>query len=663
MRPGRFGTRGTGAPLFVAYAVASLVPVLVLGAVLAQGNRQDGIQRGLEYGRAQAAVIEETAIAPALSGDDLSEGLSVAEQHRLQSATDLAIFRGSVVRLALRSFDGAVVFSDDGSVYSSLPPTDPAFVAAAAGGTSVAILDEDVPGRAIRVLQPVIANASGRSVGVLEIHLPYDSIAADVHDATVRTYWRLGAGLGLLYLVLAAISWSTTRRLRRHAAQREHEARHDPLTGLPNRELFRLRLEAATRRDDGGAVVLLDLDRFKEVNDTLGHHAGDELLTIVAQRLSDALRTDDTVARLGGDEFGLLLRGVDDEHRAKQMLNVVLERLSEEVVLDGVPLTIEASVGVALLPRHANDVESLLRCADAAMYSGKRGTAGVVVYDPSVAPRATRHLTIQRDMRKAIEEGELVLHYQPKIDLETGRTTGQEALLRWQHPALGLLPPVEFLPAVENSGLIDPLTEWVLRRALDDCSRWTAEGRDWDVAVNVSARNLESPLFVGTVTRLVADSGVDPRLVHLELTETALAVDVAATAVTLDALALAGVRVALDDFGVGYASLSHLRTLALSEVKIDRAFVMGLEHSDEDREVVRSLILLAHGLGLTVTAEGVETSSGAEWLRSVGCDSAQGFYFARPAPWEDLFDRPGEPAAPQISGTRSRSATTQEATP
>ena len=634
-----FGTKGTGARLFVAYAVASLVPVLALGAVLAHGNQQDGIQRGLEYGRAQAAVIEETAIAPALSGDDLSAGLSGGEQQRLQSATDLAIFRGSVVRLRLRSFDGVVVFSDDGAVDGGLPPSDPAFVTASAGGTDVAILDDDVPGRAIRVLQPVVANASGRSVGVLEIYLPYDAVAAEVRAATVRTYWRLGAGLGLLYVVLGAISWSTTRRLRRHAAHREHESLHDPLTGLPNRALFRLRLEAATRRGDAGAVVLADLDRFKEVNDTLGHLAGDELLRVVSRRLTDALRTDDTVARLGGDEFGLLLADVDDADEAQEMLGRVRDQLSAEIVLDGVPLTIEASFGVALHPQHANDVECLLRCADSAMYRGKRGTAGIVVYDPSFAPPPTHHLTIQRDMRQAIEDDDLVLHYQPKVCLESGRTTCQEALLRWQHPTRGLLAPGEFLPAVEQSGLIDPLTEWVLRRALADCSRWAAQGEDWDVAVNVSARNLDSPDFVKTVTDLVAESGVDPGRLHLEITETALAVDVQAAARTLEALALKGIRVALDDFGVGYASLSHLRSLALSEVKIDRAFVIGMEHSDSDREVVRSLILLAHGLGLKVTAEGVETASGGEWLRSAGCDSAQGYFFARPAPWDDLFDR------------------------
>jgi diguanylate cyclase (GGDEF)-like protein len=632
------GLKGSFRGLFATYAAASLVPVVALGVVLAQGNQKDSVQRGLQYGLAHAAVIEETAIAPALRGDDLADGLTSGERQRLRAATDLAIFRGSVLRLRLRSFDGVVVFSDDGSVDGALPTGHPAFAAAVHGDADVAVLPDASPGRAVRVVQPVFATASGRSVGVLEIHLPYDAVAADLHAATVRTYWRLTAGLGVLYLVLAAISWSATQRLRRHAAHRERQAMHDPLTGLPNRELFRQHLVAATGAGDTCAVVLVDLDRFKIVNDTLGHHAGDELLQVVAARLRSGLRPQDTIARLGGDEFGLLLPGVDDDATAADLLSPVRERLGEEIVLDGVPVTIEASFGVALYPRHATDVEPLLRCADAAMYHGKRGTAGVVVFDDSLAAPPSHHLTIQRDVRRAIDHDELVLHYQPKVDLGSGQTTCLEALVRWQHPERGLLPPADFLPAVEQSGLINPLTGWVLRRALTDCAQWAALGRDWAVAVNVSARNLDSTEFADLVAHLLEDSGVAASRLHLEVTETALSVDLKAATATIEALARLGVGLALDDFGVGYASLAHLRSLALTEVKIDRGFVTGVEGSGRDREVVLSLIQLAHGLGLRVTAEGVESWSTGEWLRTVGCDSAQGYHFARPAPWTDLLD-------------------------
>ena len=611
--------------------------MVALGAVLALGAEQEGASRGLELGRAQAAVIEEMAIAPALGGRPLSEGLSAEEQARLQSATDLAIFRGSVDRLRLRDFDGVVVFSDDGTVDGALPMTDPAFVAAAAGRTDVALPEHPDDAGSIRVLQPVIANASGRAVGVLEIYLPYDAIAAEVEESQRQTYWRLGAGLAVLYVVLACISWSTTRRLRRQAAQSAHDALHDPLTGLPNRELFRLRLEETIRQGVPASVVLVDLDRFKEVNDALGHHAGDELIRVVARCLSAAIRTDDDVARLGGDEFGLLLAGIDSHRDAEDLLRRVCDELLTQTVLDGVPLAVEASFGVAMYPRHGRDVETLLRSADTAMYQGKRGTQGIVVYDPSNASAPSHHLAVQHDMRRALTADQLVLHYQPKIDLGSGEIVGVEALVRWQHPERGLLPPSEFLPAVEQSGLIDPLTRWVLTRSIHDCVRWSARGLGWNVAVNVSARNLDGPGFADLVARMLSEAGLGPDRLQLEVTETALGVDADAAERTLDALARCGVAVALDDFGVGYASLSHLRSLALAEVKIDREFIRDLERSDSDREVVCSLVQLAHGLGLTVTAEGVESGQVASWLLSAGCDSAQGYFFARPAPWQELL--------------------------
>ncbi|MDQ4008720.1 MAG: bifunctional diguanylate cyclase/phosphodiesterase, partial [Actinomycetota bacterium] len=514
--------------------------------------------------------------------------------------------------------------------------SDPAFARASTGSPHARITTLPGGRRAIRVLQPVVASASGRNVGVLELFLPFDAVAADVEAATERTYWRLGAGLPLLYLILGGISWSTSRRLRRHAARSEYESLHDPLTGLANRKLFERRLEECTRRQGGTAVVLIDLDHFKRVNDTLGHRGGDQLLCEVARRLTDGVREQDTVARLGGDEFGLLLPGATEPDAVHEALARVRAGLGAELVIDGVPLTMDASFGVAFHPRDAADVEALLHCADAAMYHGKRGTQGTVVYDPSIAVSPSNHLSIQGDMRRAIDQGELRLHYQPVVDVATDRTTRVEALLRWQHPDRGLLSPGAFLAAVEQTSLIEPMTRWVLARALRDCARWTAEGRDWDVAVNVSARNLDAPGFTDTVLGLLDESGVRPGRLHLEVTETALAVDHEAVGITLGRLARHGIGCALDDFGVGYASLAHLRSLALSEVKVDRAFVAGLDTSDQDREVVRSLIQLAHGLGLRVTAEGVESAVTAAWLRRAGCDSAQGYHYARPRPWGDL---------------------------
>ena len=657
LRPVRSGSR-----LFLAYAACSLVPVVALGAVLVRGNEQDALERGLAQGRAQAAVVEEMAIAPALHGDDLTVGLSVDERERLQTATDLAIFRGTISRLRIRDFSGAVVFSDDGAALGRgvpleqidvpLPADDPAFMSASQGATEIALVDGPGDSSAVRVLQPIVADASGRSVGVLELVLPYDAVATEAEAAAMRTLWRLCAGLALLYLVLGSISWSTTRRLRRQAAQAEHDALHDPLTGLPNRALFRRTLERGVAQGRPGAVVVVDLDRFKEVNDSLGHHAGDELLRAVAGRLTRALRDGDMVTRLGGDEFGLLLPDLSDGVAARELVQRVSDVLSQELVVAGVPLTVEASFGIALHPEDGRDVETLMNRADAAMYQGKRGADGVVVYDAARSTEPTHHLSIQHDIRRAIEQDELRLVYQPQIELATGRVVSVEALLRWQHPERGLISPCEFLPAVEQSASVGALTDWVLRRALADCATWTAEGHPWHVAVNVSARNLEQEGFAASVAALATAAGVAPAQLQLEVTETALPADLAAASRTLAELRAHGFGIALDDFGVGYASLSHLRDLPLTEVKIDRAFVAGVDANPEDREVVRSLVRLAKGLGLVVCAEGVETAESAAWLTDVGSDRAQGYHFSRPVPWQTLAARTVHSSTPIPEVTR-----------
>jgi diguanylate cyclase len=638
-----------GSRLFAAYAAASLVPVVLLGAVLVRGAQEEALESGLEQGRAQAAVIEEMAIAPALTGTDLDQQLTAEERQRLQGATDLAIFHGSVIRLRLRGFRGRVVFSDNGSTAGALPTSHPAFGAAAVGRTDVAIVQDPdgAHGQVIRVLQPVVAKATGQSTGVLELYLPYSTIAKHVQAQMRRTYWRLAAGLTALYAVLAFIAWSTTRRLRRHATRHQHEALHDALTGLPNRKWFREQAEDAVERgqhDAHGAIVLVDLDRFKDVNDTLGHHAGDELLRVVAQRLPASLRTDDTVARLGGDEFGMILPGIPDAAHALQLLARVREELATPIVLDGVPLSIEASFGVALYPAHGNTVELLLQHADAAMYQGKRGTSGIVVYESATATHPTQWLIVQGELRRALEHHELVLHYQPKVELATGQICGVEALVRWDHPQRGLLSPAEFLPAVEQSSLIDPLTRWVLRRALTDHAAWTALGLPWPVAVNVSARNLEVEVFPGSVAELLAQFGVPANQLHLEITETALAADAVAAAQTVAALAGQGIAISIDDFGEGYTSLSQLRNLPIAELKIHQSFVMDLERDERDRAIVRSLIGLADGLGCRVTAEGVETADAANWLAAAGCECAQGYLFSKPLPYDELVNRYHRPA-------------------
>ncbi|MCU7723087.1 EAL domain-containing protein [Actinoplanes sp. KI2] len=628
----RRGTRSVSR-LFATYAVASLLPVGALGVLLLCGVRDDAAKAGTDQGKAQAAVIAEMAVAPALDDADLARGLTAGQRDSLAKSTDLAAYHGSVLRMLLRNFDGQVVFSDNGSTSGGVPVSDPAFVSASMG-TPTATLVKAADGsdkQLIRVLQPVVARASGEAIGVLELYLPYDLIAANLHKQVVGSYRRLGIGLGLLYLAISLISWSTTRSLRRYAVRQAHEALHDVLTGLPNREAFRQQATAAVADRRDGAVVVVDLNRFKEVNDTLGHHAGDELLRVIANRLRGALRAEDAVARLGGDEFALILPGLDAA-AVRALLERVRAELTREVVLDGVPLTIEASFGVALYPAHGEDVEVLLRHADAAMYQGKRGTADIVVYAGERSAHPTQWLVVQAELRHALERDELVLHYQPKVRLSDGVVTGVEALVRWQHPERGLLPPAAFLPAAEQSGLIEPLTAWVLHRALADQQEWTAAGRPWTVSVNVSARNLESPSFASFVTGLPSASG---RLI-LEITETAAVDDEETAQEAVRALAAAGIGISVDDFGTGYTSLGRLRGVPLTEIKIDRSFIDTVLTSTENQAIVRSVIALAHGLGCRATAEGVETAEVASWVAAAGCDEAQGYLYSRPVPWKQV---------------------------
>ncbi len=643
----------SGSGLFLRYAAASLLPVLLLGLFLVRSDQDAGVERGLSQGRAQAAVIEQMAVSPALQGHDLEAGLSSSEREALQRATDLPIFSGSISRLRLRSFTGRVVFSDDGLNTSPLAGGSPEFRAAAAGRAQVQRVDDTdggVGGQAIRVLQPVIPAASGQAVGVLEITLPYAPIQRLVRRQLHQTYLLLGAGLAVLYVVLALISWSTTSRLRRHAASQEHQALHDTLTGLPNRALYRALADHALQATDADlstAIVLVDLDRFKQVNDTLGHHAGDLLLQAVAQRLAAAVRTDDTVARLGGDEFGLVLPNVGGSQDAVALLRRVRAELARDVLVDGVPLNVEASFGVALFPSHGDDVEALLRHADAAMYASKRSTAGVVVHHQHDDEPSMPGPVVQRELRQALQADELRLFYQPKIDLGSGRVVGVEALLRWQHPTRGLLTPADFLPAAEQSDLIEPLTAWVVDHALLDHQDWTAAGRNWPVSVNVSARNLSTRSLLSHVTQALVRTGTRGQQLCLEVTETALAADAGAAVQILTDLTTLGVVVSLDDFGTGYTSLQQLRTAPVGEIKIDRVFIADLPGDRHDQAIVRSVIALAHGLGCSVTAEGVETAAAANWLRAAGCDLAQGYLFARPAPWPDLLARcrPDDPLA------------------
>ena len=427
-------------------------------------------------------------------------------------------------------------------------------------------------------------------------------------------------------------------QLRQEIADKEHQASHDALTGLANRAKFSTSVAEAINASGTTAplgVMLLDLDRFKEVNDTLGHHVGDLLLTQVAERLQRVLRDVDVIARLGGDEFCVLLVESDiaDCLAVAERAQEALERPFQ---LAGLELFVGASIGLAMYPEHADRPELLLQRADVAMYAAKRASQSCVVYETGLDEHSHQSLALAAELRSALDTRLLQVHYQPKSDVATGRTVGVEALVRWFHPERGFVPPDEFIPLAEHTGLINPLTEQVFDQVFAQLQRWHEAGQELNAAVNVSAGTILATDFVdGLQTRITA-AGLPPQALTLEITESQVMADPERAAAVLQALRDIGVRISIDDFGTGYSSLSQLKRLPVDELKIDRSFVFGMTEDSDDAVIVRSTVELAHNLGLEVVAEGVEDVATWDELARLGCDLAQGYYLSRPLPPEDL---------------------------
>jgi len=415
----------------------------------------------------------------------------------------------------------------------------------------------------------------------------------------------------------------------------EHRLLHDGLTGLANRTLFDEHvlqaIASAKRSGESRAVLMMDLDGFKHVNDTLGHGHGDLLLAAVARRLSGVLRETDTIARLGGDEFAILPGGATSLSAAAAVAWKIQQACAAEFNLGGEVVQISASVGIALFPGHSRVESELLRRADTAMYIAKRSGVGHVVFDESHETQATQKLAQLTDLRQCISGEELVLHYQPKIDLSTCEVTGVEALLRWQHPDRGLLMPDKFMADLEHTALIEPVTGWVLREALRQQRIWREQGVDLTMAVNIFTYSVRPSSHLPEIVAQLTDTlGFPPERLTLELTEDALLQTAAGD--ILAQLHTMGARMSIDDFGTGSSSLANLQRQPISEIKIDRSFVTHLCAGSDDAVIVRSTINLAHNLGLTVVAEGVEDRAAADLLVAYGCDNAQGYLFARPLP-------------------------------
>jgi diguanylate cyclase (GGDEF)-like protein len=483
------------------------------------------------------------------------------------------------------------------------------------------------------------------------LDLPFIIVSGTIGEDRAVTAMKAGAHDYILKGNLKRLVPAVERELREAKFRRERRraektirrlAYFDPLTDLPNRIRFREEaqhaVETALRENRPVALLLMDLDHFKDVNDTLGHRYGDYLLQQVGSRLRSALFEPDVVARLGGDEFGILLpqlSGVDDVILVIRKLLGILEA---PFMIEEVPVAVEASIGVALAPEHTNDADGLLQRAEVAMYLAKHTGSSYAIYSREHDPHSPRRLALLAELRQAIETEQLFLQYQPKACLKTGGVVGAEALLRWRHPKNGVIPPDDFIWLAENTGLIKPLTHWVLVTALRQYPALAGQlpGKAVRVAVNLSVRSLHDPHLPGQVAELLKEAGVAPGSLELEITESAIMVDPLRAMETLKALNRMGVFLSIDDFGTGFSSMEYIQKLPVTEIKIDKSFVIDMATNDNDAMIVRSIIELGHNLGLKVVAEGVENQTVLQRLTALGCDYAQGFYIGRPSAIEQF---------------------------
>jgi diguanylate cyclase (GGDEF)-like protein len=616
---------------------------LALGAVLSVMLTRVVQTQALGGAGRSARAISDVAFAPHLDAADFTGGLSAGHRRALNDTlTGARGERPTFLAIRLWSADGVLIWADDPAMVGTVHPPAEEFREALGGEVTSEIFDSrsaDRPsgtsGRLLEVYVPITFGGQSRPAGLFEIYLPYAPVGAAISDSHRRVQAVLVGGLLTLYVVTLPILASASRRLRRQAADNHRLALQDGLTGLPNRLSFTERtgqaLQDSVRDDQPFSLLLLDLDRFRDINDTLGHQVGDQLLQQVALRLKGRLRGGDILARLGGDEFAILLPATEAA-AGRRVATALLGVLASPVQVDEMALSVEASIGIAVSPDDGQDPHTLLQRADVAMYAAKRHHTGIETYSARHDSNSPAGLALLGELRHAIEMDQLVLHYQPKADLSTGELRGLEVLLRWQHQGRGLIAPDSFIPLAERTGLIHPLTQWVLDHAMAQLVEWRHAGLTTQLAVNISARNLADPRFPDIVAALLRRHGVGPGELEFEITESAVLADPTHVETVVRRFAGMGISVAMDDFGTGYSCLANLERLPLNAIKIDKTFVLGMAGSRDAAAIVQSVIDLGHNLGLTVIAEGVETEIAWQDLAARGCDIAQGYLLSRPVP-------------------------------
>jgi diguanylate cyclase (GGDEF)-like protein len=642
----------------IEFGLVCLIPIVLLGLFLLSTLKSNVESRAIADAREQARLVTDVGVAGQLSGvSDLSHGLSGGQQSALDRNLESIRSGSGIARVVVRNRAGRTVYADDHSLIGK--GEAPSGAADAAQGTIVSgISYAGDAGEVLAVFVPLTVSKADGPLGSTEIGLPYAPIQASIASQTHRIELMLFLGLLVLWGTLLTVVSYASQRLRRQAAEKEEQALSDSLTGLANRTMFQEAIGTAIsgsgRRKVAGAVMLMDLDRFKDVNDTLGHHNGDLLLQRIGARLDSVLRNSATVARLGGDEFAILLNETHDRQSVVPVVRRVLKVLEEPVVVGGLALQVEASIGIAIFPENGRTVDSVMRAADVAMYVAKEQRSGYEFYDEG--GHEHRHdagrLALIGELRRAMDEAELVLHYQPKVDLRTGQAKGVEALARWTHPERGMLSPDEFIPLAERSNLLRPMTLYVLDTAMRQANAWRSQGLEVTVAVNLSMQNMLDLRLPNDLARLLTSWRLPAGSLELEITESTIMADHRRAQTILGRLSKMGVRLSIDDFGTGYSSLQYLQELPVDAIKIDKSFVMSMETDPGNATIVQSTVDLGHNLGLEVVAEGVEDMHTYNKLAALGCDYAQGYFLSKPLSpdkltiWLEVFG--GFPSETQV---------------
>jgi diguanylate cyclase (GGDEF)-like protein len=618
--------------LVLRFAVLTALGLAAAGAAILMVVRHGDTVQAEQHAIDRARFAVEAVIRKELRAEDVATPVVGIRRQELDDLFVDVLLDGNL-RASLYGSGGLITYSTDHRLIGT--PATATLAREAMRGKVVSHLAGGSNGspRVLETFVPVVLGADG-SPGAVALEQDYGPIAAEADQAFFPIAGVLEVVLVLLFATLVPVLARVSRRIRRHVAELEYVASHDDLTGLPNRRGFRRALRAVGGGENA-AVIVVELDGIAEINDALGHAAGDALLVEAAARLQSEAGEASVVARLGGDDFGLLMRA-NEGSTPVAFARRIHDALVRPYVVDGVKVAVGAHAGVALLPEHGTDSDVLVRCATlGAEVAGERQT-GVEVYDPTGEATDVARLALAAELREAIANGQLVLHYQPQADLQTGVVRGVEALVRWQHPERGLLGPGAFVPLAERSGLVKELGRFVLEESARQWRAWQRDGLELDMSVNLTAVDLLDLSLPDQVADTLRRHEMPASSLVIEVTETTIMGDPRRTGEVLERLRSAGVRLAIDDFGTGYSSLAYLCQLPVHEVKVDRAFVTGIPDDTANAAILRCTVELAHGLGLEVVAEGVETHEQWACLVALGCDLAQGYLLARPLPADEL---------------------------